>query len=77
MNITRKDIYLLVLRLIPLVSILYLFTDMVGILFVGDDYTIRTWFRFKVLFFLIAFAMAFLFGSQIMKWPIRQLAYIG
>lgn len=77
MNITRKDIIHLLLRLLPLVGILYLFTDMAGTLFVGDDYTVRIWFRFKVLLFLIAFASAFLVGSNVLKWPIRQLAYIG
>ena len=50
---------------------------MVGILFVGDDYTIRTWFRFKVLLFLTAFATVFLTGSYVLKWPARQLAYVG
>ena len=77
MNITRKDILLFLVRLIPLVSIIFLFTDMVGTLFVGDDYTIRAWFRFKVLLFLTAFATAFLTGSYVLKWPLRQLAYIG
>ena len=43
----------------------------------GDDYTVRIWFRFKVLLFLIAFASLFLIGSNVLKWPIRQLAYIG
>ena len=77
MNITRKDILLFLVRLIPLVSIIFLFTDMVGTLCVGDDYTIRAWFRFKVLLFLTAFATAFLTGSYVLKWPLRQLAYIG
>ena len=77
MNITRKDIFLYLIRLIPLVSIIFLFTDMVGTLFVGDDYTIRVWFRFKVLLFLTAFATVFLTGSYVLKWPLRQLAYIG
>ena len=77
MNITRKDIVLLLLRLLSLVGILYLFTDMVGTLFVGNDYTVRMWFRFKVLLFLTAFASAFLIGTNVLKWPIRQLAYIG
>ncbi len=77
MNITRKDIFLFTVRLIPLVSIIFLITDMVGTLFVGDDYTIRTWFRFKVLLFLTAFATVFLTGSYVLKWPARQLAYVG
>lgn len=77
MNITRKDILLFVIRLIPLVSIIFLFTDMMGILFVGDDYTVRVWLRFKVLFFLTIFAVVFLVGGHILKWPLRQLAYIG
>lgn len=77
MNITRKDILLFTLRLVPLVSVLFLVTDMIGILFVGDDYTIRFWFRCKVGLFLTAFAIAFLMGSNVLKWAIRQLGYIG
>ena len=77
MNLTRKDIALLVIRLLPLVGILYLFTDVIGILFVGDDYTVRAWFRWKVLLFLIAFTTVFLIGSNVLKWPVRQIAYIG
>ena len=77
MNFTRKDIILFLLRLLPLVGVLYLFTDMVGVLFVGDDYTVRLWFRFKVLLFLFVFSATFLVGSNVLKWPIRQLGYIG
>ncbi len=77
MNITRKDVILFVARLAPLVGILFLFTDMMGILFVGDDYTVRTWFRCKIVLFLTAFSCAFLIGSNTLKWPVRQLGYIG
>ena len=77
MNITRKDLLFFVLRLVPLVSILFMLTDMVGTLFVGDDYTVRAWFRWKVILFLTAFATAFLVGSNVLKWPVRQMAYIG
>ena len=77
MNITRKDILLFVIRLVPLVAILYLFTDMVGVLFVSDDYTMRASLRWKMLLFLTTFTSAFLVGSTVMKWPVRQLAYIG
>lgn len=77
MNITRKDLLFFVLRLVPLVSILFLLTDMVGALFVGDDYTVRAWFRWKVILFLTAFSTAFLVGSNVLKWPVRQMAYIG
>lgn len=77
MNITRKDVSLFLTRLVPLVGVLFLFIDMMGILFVGDDYTISTWFRWKVVLFLIAFSCAFLIGSDILKWPVRQLGYIG
>ena len=77
MNITRRNIILFAIGLVPLVTILYLFTDMVGVLFVGDDYTIRASLRCKVLLFLTAFTSAFLVGSNVLKWPIRQLAYIG
>ena len=77
MKITRKDLRFFVLRLVPLVSILFMLTDMVGTLFVGDDYTVRAWFRWKVILFLTAFSTAFLVGSNVLKWPVRQLAYIG
>ena len=77
MNITRKDLLFFVLRLVPLVSILFMLTDMVGTLFVGDDYMVRAWFRWKVILFLTAFSTAFLVGSNVLKWPVRQLAYIG
>ena len=77
MNITRKDLLFFVLRLVPLVSILFMLTDMVGTLFVGDDYVVRAWFRWKVILFLTAFSTAFLVGSNVLKWPVRQLAYIG
>ena len=77
MNITRKDLLFFVLRLVPLVSILFMLTDMVGTLFVGEDYTVRAWFRWKVILFLTAFSTAFLVGSNVLKWPVRQLAYIG
>ena len=77
MNTTRKESLILIAQFIPLVGILYLFTDLVGCLFVGDDYHVRTWFRCKVFFFLTAFASAYLAGASIMKWPVRRLAYIG
>ena len=77
MNITRKDLLFFVLRLVPLVSILFMLTDMVGTLFVSEDYTVRAWFRWKVILFLTAFSTAFLVGSNVLKWPVRQLAYIG
>lgn len=77
MNITRKDIILFTIRLVPLVAALYLFTDMVGVLFVGDDYTMQASTHWKILLFLIAFTSAFLVGSNVLKWPIRQLGYIG
>ena len=77
MNFTRKDLLFFVLRLVPLVSILFMLTDMVGTLFVGDDYMVRAWFRWKVILFLTAFSTAFLVGSNVLKWPVRQLAYIG
>ena len=77
MNITRKDIILFAIKLIPLVAILFVLTDMVGALFVGDDYTMRASLRWKMLFFLTAFTAAFLVGSDVLKWPKRQLTYIG
>lgn len=77
MNISRKESVLIVAQLIPLVGILYLFTDLVGCLFVGEDYHVRTWFRIKVLGFITAFTAAYLTGTNILKWPTRQLGYIG
>ena len=77
MNTTRKNIILYIAQLIPLVGILFLFTDMVGTLFLGDDYTVRAWFRWKVFFFLTAFTSVYLAGSNVLKWPVRQLGYIG
>ena len=77
MNITRKDLFIFTLRLVPLVNALFLLTDMVGMLFVGDDYMVRAWFRWKVIFFLTAFSTVFLIGSNVLKWPVRQLAYVG
>lgn len=77
MDITRKEVLLFSLRVITLVSILFVFTDMIGVLFVSDDYTVGVWFRCKVILFLIAFTTAFLFGSNLLKWSIRQLGYIG
>lgn len=77
MNITRKEIALMIAQFIPMVGVLFLFTDIVGCLFVGDDYTVRAWFRWKVLFFLTAFTSAYLIGTNVLKWPLRQLAYIG
>ena len=77
MNISRKESVLIVAQLIPLVGILYLFTDLVGCLFVGDDYHVRTWFRIKVFGFITIFTTAYLAGTNILKWPTRQLGYIG
>ena len=77
MNISRKESILFVAQLVPMVGILYLFTDLVGCLFVGDDYHVRAWFHCKVLLFLTAFTAAYLTGTNILKWPVRQLGYIG
>lgn len=77
MNLNRKESVLFVVQLIPMVGLLFLFTDLIGNLFVGDDYHIRMWFRCKVFFFLTAFTSIYLVGTNILKWPLRQLAYIG
>ena len=77
MNITRKDIISFVTRLVPLVAVLCLFTDMVGVLFVGEDYTVRAATCWKIVLFITAFTSAFLVGSNVLRWPVRQLAYIG
>lgn len=77
MDINRKTAILFALRTITLVSILFLFTDMIGTLFVGDDYMVRAWFRCKVIAFLTLICTAYLFGSNVLRWPTHQLAYIG
>lgn len=77
MNLNRKDTILFVAQLIPMVGLLFLFTDLVGCLFVGDDYHVRAWFRCKVFAFLTAFTSAYLIGTNVLKWPLRQLAYVG
>ena len=76
-RITRKEILLLVVQLIPMVALLFLYADLVGCLFVGDDYEVRAWFRFKVFAFVTAFTVAYLIGTNILKWPLRRLAYVG
>ena len=77
MKISRKESVLFVAQLIPLVGILYLFTDLVGCLFVGEDYHVRMWFRIKVFGFVAAFTTVYLTGTNLLKWPTRQLGYIG
>ncbi len=77
MSLNRKESALFVAQLIPMVGLLFLFTDLVGCLFVGDDYHVRAWFRCKVLFFLTAFTSAYLVGTNVLKWPLRHLAYVG
>lgn len=77
MSFNRKESALFVAQLIPMVGLLFLFTDLVGCLFVGDDYHVRAWFRCKVLFFLTAFTSAYLMGTNVLKWPLRHLAYVG
>lgn len=77
MNLNRKETALFVAQLIPMVGLLFLFTDLVGCLFVGDDYHVRAWFRCKVFFFLTLFTSAYLVGTNVLKWPLRHLAYIG
>lgn len=77
MNLNRKETILFIAQLIPMVGLLFLFTDLVGCLFVGDDYHVRAWFRCKVFAFLTAFTSAYLIGTNVLKWPLRQLAYVG
>ena len=77
MKISRKESVLFVAQLIPLVGILYLFTDLVGCLFMGEDYHVRMWFRIKVFGFVAAFTTVYLTGTNLLKWPTRQLGYIG
>ena len=77
MKISRKESVLFVAQLIPLVGILFLFTDLLGCLFVGDDYHVRMWFRCKVLGFVRAFTTIYLAGTNLLKWHTRQLGLIG
>ena len=77
MNITRKEIILFIAQLIPIVGILFLFTDVTGALFIGDDFTVRAGFRWKLFFFLTVFTATFLTATNIFKSPLRQLIYIG
>ncbi len=67
MNLNRKETILFVAQLIPMVGLLFLFTDLVGCLFVGDDYHVRAWFRCKVFTFLTAFTSAYLIGTNVLK----------
>lgn len=77
MNYTRKESILFIAQLIPMVGILFLFTDVVGCLFLGEGYHVTAGIRFKLLLFLTAFVAAYLIGTNILKWPLRQLCYIG
>lgn len=77
MNITRKEIILFIAQLIPIVGILFLFTDVTGSLFIGEDFTVREGFRWKVFFFLTLFTTMYLTATNILKCPLRQLIYIG
>lgn len=77
MNNTRKESLLLLARFAPLLGLLYLFTDLIGCLFVGADYHVRTWFHIKVFFFLTAFSAGYLVCTHILRCTLRQLGYIG
>lgn len=77
MNHIRKESILFVAQLIPMVGILFLFTDLTGSLFLGEGYEVSAGTRFKLLLFLTAFVAAYLTGTNILKWPLRQLCYIG
>lgn len=74
---SRKIIAPFAIRLVPLVALLFLATDMVGALFLGDDYVVTTPLRCKVALFLTASTTALLVCSDVLRWPPRQLAYIG
>lgn len=77
MNTSRKESILFVAQLIPMVGILYLYTDLVGCLFVSEEYHVSTSFQCKLVLFLTAFTTIYLTGTNILKWPVRQLGYIG
>lgn len=77
MNITRKEIILFIAQLIPIVGILFIFTDIMGCLFIGDDFTLRDGFRWKLFLFLSTFTAVYLAGTNILRVPLRQLIYIG
>ncbi|MBR5147586.1 MAG: hypothetical protein IKV15_00095 [Bacteroidaceae bacterium] len=77
MNITRKESLLLLVRFVPLLGLLYLFTDLLGCLFVGADYHVRAWFHIKVFLFLAAFSAGYLVCTKLLRCTLRQLGYIG
>ena len=64
-------------QLILMIGLLFLFTDLAGILFVGEDYSIRVGFRFKVFSFISLFTVIYLLVSNVLKWTSRQLMYVG
>lgn len=77
MNITRKDIVFFVLRLVPLACFLFVVTDMMGVLFVGDGYEVGLGFRCKVAAALGAFGCVFLLCRKVLRWPVRKMALVG
>ena len=77
MNITRKELILFIVQLVPVVGILFLFTDITGCLFISEDFTVRTGFRWKLLCFLTVFTTVYLAGTNILRLPLRLLIYIG
>lgn len=64
-------------QLILMIGLLFLFTDLAGILFVGEDYSIRVGFRFKVFSFISLFTVIYLLVSNVLKWTSSQLMYVG
>lgn len=77
MKITRNSLRSLVAQLILLLGILFLFTDAIGHLFIGEDYQVRGFFRCKLLLLLTFFLTVYLIGTDILKWSVRQLGYVG
>lgn len=77
MNLNRKETILFIAQLIPMVGILFLYTDMVGCLFVGENYQVRALYRWEMLLYLTVTTTLYLTGTNILKWPVRQLGYIG
>lgn len=60
-----------------MLGLLFLFSDLVGVLFVGEDYAVRFSFRFKVFSFVALFIGIYLICANILQWSPRRLLRIG
>ena len=75
MSKAHKGIVSYIIRFFFTIGLLFLFTDMVGILFVGENFVVRAEFRYKLLLFLTAFSVGYL--ASIRLFPMRKLICIG